>query len=322
MRPFRAILALTILFISHGAFANGKFMPENDLWREDCGATCFNSNGMTKEIFDKILAAGQKAYDPYAQKNGERLVINNKWTDSTVNADCCRGCEAGKVIVNMYGGMARRNEINFEGFALVLGHELNHAYGGAPYYPGSDQMSAEGQSDYEGARTAYRKIAALVPELKKDISYEDYVGQLCAGKTGEEFKDCVHSLEGGKALGNLLAVLSGEGVPSYQTPDTSRVSQTETSYPRTVQCRVDTYLAGTLNKSRPACWFYDPNPNPTPTPQPTPTPWPTDYPTPNPTPNPTPFPTPNPTPEPKCHWCWECWTWHCDDFGSPWDWPW
>lgn len=299
------LLILSLFFISPIVAKTNTFMPENDLWRQDC-VNCFNANGMDQQLFTKIIEAGKKGYAENARQNGEQLVINNKWTDSTVNADCCRGCEYGKVIVNMYGGMARRSEMNPEGFALVLGHELSHAYGGTPYIEAENRMSAEGQSDYEGARTAYRKIAAYVPELKQDLSYDEYVGQLCAQKTGDDFKDCVHGLAGGQALGNLLATLSGEPVPSYQTPDQTRVSRTETSYPATVQCRLDTYLVGTLNRPRPACWFKASATDPNPTPEPTSVP----------TPEPTSFPTPEPTPwpEPNDPWQWPTWDW-------PWDWP-
>lgn len=237
----------------------GNFMPENDLWKQDC-LNCLSSNSMTQELFNKIVDAGRKAYAENAAKNGERLVINALWTDSTVNANCCRGCTPRQVEVNMYGGLARRDEINPEGFALVLGHELSHAYGGEPFYPQSDRMSGEGQADYEGAKTAYKKIADLVPELKQNINVSDFISKTCA-TLGE---DCKHSLYGGDSLGALLATLKGESKPDYETPDQTVVNETLTSYPDTVQCRLDTYLAGTLSKPRPACWFYDPAANPQP----------------------------------------------------------
>lgn len=261
------LLFVSLLFSTFGLC--GQFMPPNNLDQEDC-INCFNSNGMTEDLFNRIVDAGRVAYAENAQNNSEKLVINNLWSDSTVNANCCRGCTYGQVTVNMYGGMARRAEINPEGFALVLGHELSHAYGGEPYYPNSDRMSAEGQSDYEGARTAYRKIAALVPELNIDFEPSEYIKNQCNGD-----KQCEHSLVGGLALGTLLARLSGNVQPSYETPDTSVVWRTETSYPKTTQCRLDTYRAGTLNLERPSCWFKKPGidePN-------DPWQWPWDWPT-------------------------------------------
>jgi len=251
----KKLLVIFVSFSSTVAFAQSKdtFMPDNDLWKQDSFEA--SNGGITQTVFNKIVAAGKKAYAENARQNNEALVINALWTDATVNANCCRGCEPGKVIVNMYGGLARRSEITPEGFALVLGHELSHAYGGAPYIEEAERMSAEGQADYQGARTAYKKLAALVPDLKKDISVDDSIKEFCKDKTGEDLKDCIHSLSGGMSLGKLLSTLSGDGPVSYQTPDPTVVDETLTSYPSTTQCRVDTYLAGTLNKDRPACWF-------------------------------------------------------------------
>jgi hypothetical protein len=65
----------------------------------------------------------------------------------------------------------------------------------------------------------------------------------------------VRSLEAGLGLGRLLAVLGNEKDPSYTTPDPRVVKVTEISYPKTAQCRVDTYHNGVLNLAKPLCWF-------------------------------------------------------------------
>lgn len=231
-----------------------SFAPENELWREDC-LYCENTT-ITQALFNKIIAGGRKAYAINASNNKETLTINAKWTDSTVNANCSR--YNGKVVVNMYGGLARRPEITPEGFALVLGHELSHAYGGVPYYP-NETLSAEGQADYKSTLEAYAKIAAYVPELSTASVDDTFVKHTCSVKYGRfadnRYVNCIHALEGGKSLGKLLALLNDEPVPNYETPDTTIVKKTQTSYPDTVQCRVDSYLNGELNKARPRCWY-------------------------------------------------------------------
>lgn len=251
----RKLIALFSLLMSLPALAEHKFMPDNSLWQDDCLAC--ESNTMTEDVFNKIVEAGRTAYAVDATINNEKLVINARWTDSTVNANCSR--YSGKVTVNMYGGLARRQEINIEGFALVLGHELSHAYGGEPYIDTYRRMAAEGQSDYMAAKVAYDRIAALVPELRADMDVADFVKDACKDRFGDAFTDCTHNLEGGKALGALLATLMKEPIPQYETPDLTVVTETETSYPSTVQCRVDTYLAGTFGNPRPACWFKEPD---------------------------------------------------------------
>jgi hypothetical protein len=239
------------LLVSTTAFASEStsFVKDNDLWKEDCLA-CERAFPVTQDMFNKICDAGLKAYTARAQANNEKLVINKKWTDKTVNADACRGCQVGEVTVNMYGGLARRQEMSPEGFALVLGHELSHAYGGTPYIDTRNKMAAEGQSDWMSTKEAYKLIAKYVPELKQSIPTDPFISNKCGTNV-----DCIHSLEGGKSLGDLLARLSGDPLPNYETPDKTIVTKTQLSYPATTQCRVDSYLAGTLNLKRSACWF-------------------------------------------------------------------
>jgi hypothetical protein len=254
---FLGLLASAFLAVLVSCGANAaSFMPENDLWKEDC-LGC-ESIGMTQELFQKIVDAGKQAYAPNAKANKEKLIINAKWEDPTVNANC--GRQFGMVTVNMYGGLFRRPEMSPEGFALVLGHELNHAYGNAPYYPQSNKLSAEGQADYMATKDAYVKIAKLVPELNQEIFSTDFIKNVCKNvkKTKKNMMDsanCEHSLLGGQSLGNLLAALGGDPMPNYETPDPYVTDVTLTSYPATTQCRLDTYLAGTLGNSRPTCWF-------------------------------------------------------------------
>lgn len=250
-----AFLAIVMAWMMYGV--SNQFMPENDLYLEDC-INC-ESNTMTEALFNKIAEAGKKAYASNAKANKETLIVNALWLDSTVNANCCRGCKAKTVEVNMFGGLARRPEITPEGFALVLAHELSHAYGGTPYYKNSDKMSGEGQADYMSTKEGYAKIAALVPELRVSISPDDFVLDTCSKAYGKfadaRYSNCLHALEGGKSISNLLAVLSKEPAPDYKTPDTVPVNKTTTDYPKTVQCRMDTYLAGELLATRPNCWF-------------------------------------------------------------------
>lgn len=246
-----------VLFCSGVAQAK-NFMPENDLWRQDC-LECESISPVNQEVFNKIIDAGKKAYASNAKNNDESIVINALWTDSTVNANCSR--VGNKVTVNMYGGLARRQEMNAEGFALVLCHELGgHAYGGYPYVQFWNKMSAEGQSDYMATKECFAKIAALVPELKTTHdSYNEFSQNKCSKVFGNSSKyyNCINGAEGALSLGSLLAVLNKEAIPKFETPDSTVVQETELSYPATTQCRLDTYWNGLLNLSRPACWFKD-----------------------------------------------------------------
>ncbi len=234
-----------------------SFVEDNDLWKED---DINAKSGITKEVFEKVIAAGLKIYKPIATANNESLSIKNNWDDATVNANCSR--YFGSVTINMYGGLARREEVNMEGFALVLCHELGHAYGGRPYISDWQKMSAEGQSDYYGTHDCLRKVLPTLwaEEGKEDGFVEAYPETKCAevfGANSADYAMCLRQLSGSQSLGNLLAAIKQEPVPSFETPDQTVVEETNLSYPATIQCRVDTYHNGTLNMDRPKCWFKD-----------------------------------------------------------------
>jgi hypothetical protein len=221
-----------------------SFAPENDLHLED---QMFVTN-VTEEMFNKIIDAGYAAYLPFAQKNREKLKINRNWDDSTVNANVSRFF--GTVTINMYGGLARRPEVSPAGFALVLCHELGHAYGGQPYLQSWQKIAAEGQADYYGAGVCLKTVLQAMADEIPGFEPSKFIKNACKG---DEL--CMGGLYAGEGLGALLAAMKNEPTPNYETPDTTVVEKTELSYPATVQCRMDTYFAGTMNQSRPKCWY-------------------------------------------------------------------
>ena len=223
-----------------------SFMPKNDLHLED---VYFKSNA-GEEVFNKIIDIAKEEYQDEADANNERLIINKRWSDSTVNANVSR--RWGTVYINMYGGLYRRPEVTPEAFALVVCHELGHAYGGRPYIAPSARLSAEGQSDYYGARSCLRRVMQHFEESPESIGMDlPYAEEVCE----EDDEECARGLKAGFGLGWLLQVLMDEPRISYETPDEVEVDQMELSYPKTVQCRLDTYRAGILDEPRPRCWF-------------------------------------------------------------------
>lgn len=242
--PILATLAAIFLTACGTQNDSSFFAPDNDLWKEDG----FVNGEVTEAIFDEIINIGQEIYAPTAKQWNEELTINHLWTDSTVNANASRDGQ-GWTEVNMYGGLARRQEVIPEGFALVLCHELNHLYGGAPYVNAGLYMSAEGQSDYAGAGWCLKNIAEKL-SVKGTFEATEYMKTACANN-----EICLRQLGAGFSLGALLSKLNGDKLPSYETPDKTVVKKTNTSYPKTTQCRVDTYLNGTLGKDRPLCWY-------------------------------------------------------------------
>jgi hypothetical protein len=244
----KLLLAITLAMVAQVGFAQThNWVEDNDLWKEDNVRS--QRNEITQDVFNNIIQKAQELYDPIAQQHEETLTINADWDDSTVNANSSRfGDEA---TVNMYGGLARREEVTPEGFALVVCHELGHLYGGKPYIHETAKMAAEGQADYYGARDCLKTVLAKVPPLSPP-TVTDYIAKACNSN-----KMCERRLVGSYSLGKLLAVIKSEPIPEFETPDPLVVTETQLSYPKTVQCRLDTYHNGTFNMARPKCWFKD-----------------------------------------------------------------
>lgn len=242
---------ISLCFMAATAYAapQRSFFPESiQTYADDVEET------IQHPVFDKIIDAGYVAYKKETDARRERLTINKLWSDKTVNANVSRDVlRGGRVTINMYGGLARHKLINASGFALVLCHELGgHAHGGAPYIAPEVELSAEGQSDFKATETCYRRIFDLVPELQvEESSYEPFIVEKC----GDDLA-CKNGLVGAKGLALLLAdLMGGKEDVKFETPDPYVAPKTMLSYPKTAQCRLDTYFHGMMKMDRPSCWF-------------------------------------------------------------------
>ncbi|WP_405535263.1 hypothetical protein OG426_54615 (plasmid) [Streptomyces canus] len=103
--------------------------------------------------------------DPQAREWAEALIQQHKtfypdvtyhldWVDDDVNAYAW--VENGARQVSLKGGLIRDADLELEGIAVVLAHELAHHYGGIPTFPSG--LSCEGQADYRGVRNIMRKV--------------------------------------------------------------------------------------------------------------------------------------------------------------------
>lgn len=213
-----------------------QFLPDNDLYQED---QHFLTN-ITEDEFNWIIEEIFYLYRPVVEGFGASLVIEGDWYDSTVNAYADR---RGNVwSVQMFGGMARRPEMNKQAFALIICHELGHHLAGFPLYSGS-WASSEGQSDYFSAIACGRKFFSTISE---DVEYLNATAIRKCKETynGSKRRTCYHTLKGVSGVARLLSNLSGESA-SFETTSPYRVSRTVTGHP-SAQCRLDTLVSGTL----------------------------------------------------------------------------
>lgn len=250
-----AYLAVTLCLVSCGTEASAKekaFLPENNLHLEDFG---FSGNGMTKEIFDSAIDQAQKVFGPIVAKFGSKLVIKGNWSDSTVNA---YASQSGNVWnVQMFGGLARRSEVTPDGFLMVIGHELGHHLGAFVRYSPYDWAASEGQSDYYALHAAAKKLWQSMRRIKntREAAFPDVVVEMCneAYEAVGEANLCYRSLMASMSLAQLLRALNNEPPVYFDRPDKTVVRSTNVSYPRTVQSRLDTMIAGSLC---PVKWDY------------------------------------------------------------------
>lgn len=244
------LVCATLFFFSVSAYGS-QFLPDNDLWKED---NIYKESGATYTDFQTVIERVNYMYSGRAAQRNEKLEIKGDWANSTVNAFTTR--TPGVLKIDIYGGMARRPEMTRDALIVVLCHEIGHAYGGAPFIYPARQISAEGQSDYFGTRECVKSVVDIIwsPDVTATTPFID---RRCRSNTPANlyFQPCIRELNAIYAIGTLLANSSGSSIPNFETPDRGVVASTELSYPKTIQCRIDTMYNAVMQLVRPACWF-------------------------------------------------------------------
>ncbi|OGR53274.1 MAG: hypothetical protein A2049_06395 [Elusimicrobia bacterium GWA2_62_23] len=232
--------------IASSASGQATFLPPNDL---SIPVDSPMAKGIVEAQFNKVLNTIEKIYKPIVAARGGVLQINRKWTDATVNASAQ---QSGKTyILNMYGGLARHETVTMDGFALVACHELGHHLGGAPKIGGwNPWASNEGQSDYYANLKCLRMVFA--DGDTKDFTHmsagDEVAENACqaAFPKAEDQAICFRGAMAGKSVAYLFKALRNETVtPRFDTPDTKVQTTMLATHPPT-QCRMDTYLQGSL----------------------------------------------------------------------------
>lgn len=246
----KLILFVFLIFASRSFIANAcdenglsGFMPENDMYISTLDK---NANDMTEARFNEIIDKIEEVYAPIVRSKRGTLKVNRKWSNGTVNASAQRF--GWSWIVNMYGGLARHQDVTDDGFAMVVCHELGHHLGGAPKVGTllSKWASNEGQSDYFGSTKCFRRVYMNDDNVSIVAKMEvpEYATEKCkeVWSTQADIALCQRAAMAGKSLSKLL---SRSGTPKFDTPDTSVVDRTNNAHPAG-QCRLDTYFQGAL----------------------------------------------------------------------------
>jgi len=248
------LLLILGLVLSSQAFAcmDKGFMPENDLWID-----VDPDDTTTRQSFFETIDSVEKFYGPIIAAQGGRLQLNRLWDNGTVNANASR--DGRTYVVNMYGGLARHELTTHDGFALVVCHELGHHLGGIPVKNGW-WAATEGQSDYFATAKCLKRVWAnddnvkIVNKMVKEEKVPAKLLDKCSQSYRVSGKDmdkeeamCIRTAMAGLSSSSLLSVLGGSDRPSFDKKDETVVSVTYEGHPN-AQCRLDTYLAGSLCK--------------------------------------------------------------------------
>lgn len=111
----------------------------------------------TRPLSDPVIRdTAEEALRRYRGKF-RNIVFNIDWSSHVVNG--CAWKEEGKQFVIINGRLALQTELEIQGLALVIAHEVAHHIGGGDLFP--DGLSCEGQSDFAGVSIVLRRLVGL-----------------------------------------------------------------------------------------------------------------------------------------------------------------
>jgi hypothetical protein len=241
------LLLITLLCLSARSFAcdGGMSMnriisiPENSLL----------ANDMTEKEFKDTIKHFEKFFGPSIERDhNAELIVFGSWGSNTVNAYAERASK--KIMITIYGGLARHKAITKDGFTAVLCHELGHHFGGYPKKSTNRWSSAEGQADYYATMKCLRRIwenennelalnSEVIPEKLKVECAQTY-----RGAKSEAL--CQRMGLAGRSVAFLIQDLDHDSIePKFETPDDLVVRAMNYLHPF-AQCRLDTFFQGAI----------------------------------------------------------------------------
>lgn len=221
---------------------------------------------ISKIQYDDVLNRLDNIYRPIIERRSKGLpfTLTRKYENNEVNAHAGKLKDKWDIIAK--GGFAKHPLATKDSFALIICHEIGHLVGGLPtvvpeWYNSNfkPKNSAEGQADYFASAKCMKKYLSVennkvivssmyIPSIIKDSCDNIY------GTTTEESAVCQRSIIAGEVQAKLLADLKiKEGITditmskvAVDTPDQLIVDKTNIAGYPSVQCRLDSYIAGAL----------------------------------------------------------------------------
>jgi len=288
MKTHYITITLSTLVFSASFVANAKIYKREDntcfpITQEkyEVGTKSFNT--MSESDFNKVVDNVTSAMTLEIKRRlNKDLIVERKWSDSTVDAFATRD-EVNNPVIVINGGLARHPYMTKDGLALLICHEVGHHLGGAPKsFRGNSGLrswsSAEGQADYF-ATTKCLPYVFKGEAVSKNLESESDSAEYSAASSKCKDAICTRTVLAGLAVSKVFAsLLRGSLEPSLLLNDPTSVSTTIYKHPNP-QCRLDTYSSGALcdlgiefpfdladpkigaclkdQGIRPSCWFND-----------------------------------------------------------------
>ncbi len=220
-------------------FKNSPSIPENSLY----------ANDMTEKEFKTTLKNFEAFFSPAIDNEHNReLIIFGSWASNTVNAYAEQGDK--KVMITVYGGLARHKAITNDGLVATLCHELGHHFGGYPKKTTNRWSSAEGQADYYATMKCLRRIWEKADN--KLALQNRVIPAHLSSECSNTFKDeksrllCERMGLAGLSISLMIQDLDHDSIePKFHTPDDLVVRAINYMHPY-AQCRLDTYFQGAI----------------------------------------------------------------------------
>lgn len=262
---FKGLSELAGCFGDQGTCRLPRAPGLRDLLREPAPATArrlriFNREEVFRgaEDFQRTVEQVFEAYREIAARHGKSLTLLPAWSDEDE-------LSAAKVggrdwAIRVPGALARFPSIQRDALALVICHELGHELGGYPFkvdvFEPADRIhggSAEAQADYFATLACARQVWSVDA---RDASRRARLLALTEGafpecdrswSSEEERYVCRRAHRAIEGIADFFTSLGGERIdPSTPDPRVARWSiLDEGSYP-SLQCRIDTMVAGAL----------------------------------------------------------------------------
>ncbi len=207
-----------------------------------------SSAGIEERQFDKILHLVQMLYAPDFVHRQQRLRINGYWESeqALASARIHEDRDGQLAVIAVTGGLARHPAITDGALALIVCHEIGHFLAGPPAVRG---YSTEGQSDYYAAAACMKRL--MLRMLSEDLMDRHFVSPIMRKRCESAYDSepasavCSQTIMAGYALSRYFAYQQSINAPQFETPDPGKAEAIGFGMP-TVQCRLDTYIAGAL----------------------------------------------------------------------------